>query len=171
MLLSILLAVGLAAQAPAPPDPFAPLGFLEGTWKGDAHGEPGQGASNRTYEFVMKGRFLSVKNRSEYAPPAGRQHGEVHDDWGVFSYDKREKVLVLRQFHVEGFVNEYHLTASGPGFLEFTTVRIENLPPGWRAREVYRRAGPDEFVETFSIAEPGKEFAQYVETRFRRAAR
>ncbi len=28
----------------------------------------------------------------------------------MFSYDRMTKRIVLRQFHVEGFVNEYHLS-------------------------------------------------------------
>jgi hypothetical protein len=51
----------------------------------------------------------------------------------------------------------------------FTTEAIENIPPGFRARETYRIVGPDEFVERFEIAEPGKEFELYSEARFRRS--
>jgi len=47
--------------------------------------------------------------------------------------------------------------------LEFTTVRIENIAPGWRAKEAYRIVSADEFVETFSLSPPGKEFAVYSE--------
>jgi hypothetical protein len=40
-------------------------------------------------------------------------------------------------------------------------MAIENIPPGWRARETYRFSGPDEFIELFELAEPGKEFTPY----------
>jgi len=88
----------------------------------------------------------------------------------MFSYDRSLKKLVLRQFHGEGFVNEYTLEAicDDGRELEFVTIRIENIPPGWRAREVYRVISPDEVVETFSLAGPGKDFAVYSETRLRR---
>ena len=74
---------------------------------------------------------------------------------------------MLRQFHVEGFVNEYTLdSVSADGkLLEFTTVRIENVAPGWRAKEFFRVLSPDEFVETFSLAAPGKPFEVYSETK------
>lgn len=161
--------MGLAAQVPALADPFAPLRFLAGSWKGDAQVEPGHGISTRTCQFEMKGRFFFVKNRSVWEIGKGKTEAEVHEDRGLFSYDRNGKVLVLRQFHLEDFVNEYHLTGSGPDFREFTTVRIENRPPGWLAREVYEIASIDEFVETFYLPEPGKEFEQYAQTRFRRA--
>jgi hypothetical protein len=52
--------------------------------------------------------------------------------------------------------------------LEFVTVRIENIPPGWRAKEVYRIVSPDEWVETFSLAAPGKDFELYSEAHLKR---
>ncbi len=45
---------------------------------------------------------------------------------------------------------------------------MENFMPGWRGRETYRFLNDDEFVETFALAGPGKEFATYSETHFRR---
>jgi hypothetical protein len=51
----------------------------------------------------------------------------------------------------------------------FTSEGIENIPSGWRARETYRLVSDDEFVEVFELAEPGKEFAVYSETRLKRS--
>lgn len=58
----------------------------------------------------------------------------------MYSYDRALKKIVLRQFHNEGFVNEYTLESVAPDgkALEFTTVRIENIAPGWRAKESWR---------------------------------
>ena len=86
------------------------------------------------------------------------------------SYDKAAKKLVLRQFHVEGFVNHYVLdSVSGDGrTIIFVTAAIENIAPGFRGRETYRFVSEDEFFETFALAEPGKDFATYSETHFRR---
>lgn len=33
--------------------------------------------------------------------------GEIHEHLSFISYDKARKLLVLRQFHVEGFVNQF----------------------------------------------------------------
>ena len=52
--------------------------------------------------------------------------------------------------------------------MEFVTVRIENLPPGWRAEEAYRVASADEVIETFYLAAPGKDFEVYSETDLKR---
>ena len=95
---------------------------------------------------------------------------EVHEDYGMFSYDRALKKPELRQYHVEGFVNEYTLdSASEDGKpLEFITVRIENIAAGWRAKESYRVVPANEVVETFSPAGPGKEFEVYSQTHWKR---
>jgi hypothetical protein len=43
----------------------------------------------------------------------------------------------------------------------FTSEAIENIPPARRAREAWRVAGENEFVEVFELAEPGKDFAGF----------
>ena len=157
-----------AARAQA--DPWASLRFFEGKWEGKAAGEPGKGISTREYRFDLKDRFLSIRNKSVWEPKATGQEPEMHEDFGLFSYDQAQKKFMLRQFHGEGFVNEYRLDAvSTDGkLLEFVTIRIENIPAGWRAKEVYRVVSSDEFVETFSLAAPGKDFEVYSETHLKR---
>ena len=120
-------------------------------------------ATLRRAAVDLRGKVIVGRNRSVYEK-------ETHEDFGVFSYDRQAKAFMLRQFHVEGFVNEYKLvrrSEDGREF-EFLTERIENIPAGYRAREAYRLLGPDEFVETFSLAEPGKDFEVYSQTRFHR---
>ena len=53
----------------------------------------------------------------------------------------------------------------------FVNTAIENIAPGWRARETYRILSDNEFVETFALAEPNQDFNTYSETHFRRASR
>jgi len=160
----------VAANSVAQSDPWAPLRFLEGKWEGKATGEPGKGVSSREYQFELKGRFLSARNRSVYQPKSPGDKPEVHEDFGMYSYDRTLKKFVMRQFHVEGFVNEYTLDSVGEDgkSLEFTTVRIENIAAGWKAKESLRILSPDEFVETFSLAAPGKDFELYAETHLKR---
>jgi hypothetical protein len=94
----------------------------------------------------------------------------VHEDWGLFSYDRSRKKFVLRQFHVEGFVNQYvldSLAADGKTLI-LVTESIENIPVGWRAKETYKILNDDEFVEIFELAEPGKGFEVYSENHLKR---
>lgn len=151
-------------------DPWQPVRPLLGSWEGDVQGEPGAGKSERVYRLTLNDRFIQVNGKSTYPPQEKNPKGEVHEDVGFISYDKAARKLVLRQFHVEGFVNHYVLDSiSEDGrTIVFVTAAIENIPAGWRGRETYRIVSDDELVETFALAEPGKEFATYSETRFRR---
>ena len=169
LLLILSLSPLIFAQSAQQSDLWEPLKYFVGSWEGTGKGQPGDGKIEREYQFVLNGKFLQAKNKSTYPPQEKNPKGEVHEDWGLFSYDRGRKQFVLRQFHVEGFVNQYKqdLAASNK-MLIFVTESIENIPPGWRAKESYRILNNDEFVEVFELAAPGKEFEVYTENRFKR---
>lgn len=157
------------AQQSTVTDPFEPIAFMIGRWEGTSEGQPGKATVRREYARVLKGRFVRVRNRSEYPVQDKNPKGEIHEDEGFFSFDRARKRLVLRQFHVEGFVNQYvQDTESSPQKFAFTTESIENIPAGWRARETYVVHGPDEFEEVFELAEAGKPFELYSRARLKR---
>jgi hypothetical protein len=159
----------LAQQQSAKPGSFQLLRFMVGRWSGVQSGEPGTGKSERTYEFVLDGKFLQVRNESTYPPQEKNKAGEVHHDMGMIGYDRARKKLVFRQFHTEGFVNTYVQQESGdPKKLVFETEAIEDIPAGFRARETYTIMSNDEFMERFEVAEPGKDFGLYSEAHFKR---
>jgi hypothetical protein len=158
------------AQSPASTDRLAPLATLIGRWTGTTEGQPGKGTVERNCERVLGSRFLQIRNRSAYPPQEKNIKGEVHEDIGFFSFDSARQRLVLRQFHVEGFVNQFVLEPTATADrLVFTTEAIENIPAGWRARETYVLTGSDAFEEIFELAEPGKEFVVYSRSRLTRA--
>ena len=146
------------------------MNFLVGHWRGASQGEPGQGKGQRDYEFVLRGKFLQLKNKTIYPPQEKNPKGEVHEDLGFYSFDNKRKKLVFRQFHKEGFVNEYvEQEGSADGkTLILVSERIENIPDGWRARETYKFVNQDEYAEVFELAEPQKEFAMYSESHWKR---
>jgi hypothetical protein len=118
---------------------------------------------------VLSDRFLQVNNTSTYPPQEKNKNGEVHHDIGMIGYDRSRKRFVFRQFHQEGFVNTYVQEESGDAKkLVFTSEGIENIAPGWRARETYLVLSNDEFIERFELAEPGKDFSLYSEAHLRR---
>jgi hypothetical protein len=68
-------------------------------------------------------------------------------------------------------VNQYSMLTTvktGAGLL-FESEGFKNLPAGWKAREKYAVVSDNEFVETFELAPPGKDFDIYSQTRFKRA--
>jgi hypothetical protein len=158
---------GFADQSP-PADRFADVAFLVGQWEGTSEGQPGTGTVRRVYERVFNGRFIRFQNTSTYPPQPKNPKGEVHQDAGFISFDNARKRLVLRQFHIEGFVNQY---VQEPDRLVFVSEAIENIPAGFRARETYVVLGPDAFEEIFELAEPGKEWEIYSRTRFTRVGK
>lgn len=161
-----VIAVSLAAQTK--PDAWEPLRFFVGAWEGTGEGKPGKSKTEREYRFVLNNKFLEVRNRSVYDPQPKNPKGEVHDDWGMISFDRGRKQFVLRQFHVEGFVNQFVMTSTDDKTIVFTSESIENIPAGWRARETYKLLSADEFIEIFELAEPGKDFETYSVNRYRR---
>jgi spore cortex formation protein SpoVR/YcgB (stage V sporulation) len=151
-------------------NPWHLFEFLVGAWKGTGGGEPGIGEYERTYQFIFNYKFLEVKNKSTYPPTEQSPQGEVHQDIGYISYDKARRTFVMRQFHVEGFVNQYILESISEDerVFVFTSEAIENIPTGWRARETYQVASDKEFTETFELAAPGKEFEVYTRITLRK---
>ncbi|APV49589.1 hypothetical protein BWI17_07795 [Betaproteobacteria bacterium GR16-43] len=151
-------------------DPWASVRFLEGAWQGTTTGQAGEGTVTRSYEFVLGGRYLHERNVSTYPPQEKNKKGERHEHWSFISHDRARKVLVLRQFHVEGFVNQYVLAAPIPAStkLVFESESFENFSSKWRARETYEIVSPDEFTETFELAPPEKEFSVYGKNHFKR---
>ena len=166
----LLTTISLTGQTNTRPDVWEPLKYFAGKWEGAGNGKPGTSKVQRGYEFVLNGKFLQVQNQSEYAPQPKNPKGESHEDWGLISYDKARKQFVFRQFHGEGFVNQYVTTeiSSDGKTIVFTSESIENIPAGWRARETYKIVSADEFIEVFELAEPGKDFEVYTENRLRR---
>jgi hypothetical protein len=171
LVLTIMLstAIDVGSEQATGADPLQALAFLIGRWDGTSEGQPGTAKVQREYARVLNSRFIRVHNTSVYAPQDKNPKGEVHEDLGVFSFDKSRQRAVLRQFHVEGFVNQYVADLNTQsGRIEFTSEAIENITPGWRARETYVVLGPDEFEEVFELAEPGKPFELYSRARLKR---
>lgn len=157
------------AQSAAPADTLAPVARLVGRWTGTSEGQPGKGQVERQYERVLGSKFIQVRNRSTYPPQEKNPKGETHEDIGFFSFDRARKLMVFRQFHVEGFVNQYGLEPSSTvDRVVFISESIENIPAGFRARETYVFSGSDQFEEIFQIAEPGKDFEVYSRSRLTR---
>lgn len=147
-----------------------PMKFFVGEWQGKGEGEPGKGNYERSYHFVLGDKFIEIKNKTTYPPTDKNTKGEVHEDIGYISYNKGRKKFVMRQFHIESFVNTFVLDSISldKKTFVFVTEQIENIPPGWRARETYQIISDNEFTETFELAEPDKDFSIYTQATFKR---
>jgi hypothetical protein len=159
----ILFPLVLSGQTSKQDSIWRPFKFFIGNWEGNGKSGSGEGKYERSYQFIFNKRFIEVKNKSTYAPQEKNLKGEVHEDLGYISYDKIRKTFVLRQFHIEGFVNQYKLDSISPDkrTIIFLSENIENIPSGWKAKESYSLVNENEFIETFELAEPNSVFEVY----------
>ncbi len=147
-------------------DRWEPLRALVGIWEGTSEGQPGKGTVKFVVEEILNHRYLKVTGRADYKNDKG---GEHHEDFGFVSFDRGRSTFVFRQFHSEGFVNQYHLSSDpkADGKIELTSESCENAPPGWKARETYKVSG-DTLEHTFELAAPGKPFDRYTSATLKR---
>ncbi len=162
LILVMILPVLLAAQAEKKQDVWEPMKFLVGEWEGKGEGKSGISTVSHDFEFIMKGKYLHMRTKATFEPQEKNPKGEVHEDWGFFSYDGSRKKNMFRQFHVEGFITQYVLEdISEEGKLVFATEQIENAPPGLKARLTFRRLNSDGLEVNFELSFPGREFDCY----------
>lgn len=144
-------------------DIWSPFRFFLGQWKGHGEGMSGVSEGQMEFGFILQGQYLHVTNKSVFAPQEKNPEGEIHEDWGLFSYDRNRNTFVLRQFHVEGFVNQYILESLSEDekTFVFSSEKIENGPQGLEAKLVYEILSEDEFKLSFFLAMPEREMTCY----------
>lgn len=170
-LLIVLMAVPAVAFSQISHDSlWAPMRYFIGSWNGEGSGQLGTGKFERNYQWALNGNFIQVRNKAAYPPQEKSPQGEIHEDLGFISYNQLAKRFTLRQLHVEGTVIEYNLESISPDRKRFVFVsfEIENIPVGWRVREVYQIVSDDEYIETFEMAAPGKDFTVYSKATMKR---
>ncbi len=140
LILALLLWSPIQAQSTQQSDAWEPLKYFVGSWEGVAKGQPGNGKVGREYQFVLNGKYLQAKNKSTYPPQEKNPKGEVHEDWGLFSYDRGRKQFILRQFQVEGFVRASSISTRWTG--RRATIRRSSSSP--RASRTFPPAGAQE---------------------------
>ena len=135
---------------------------LIGTWQGTGSGfSSSTSVVHSEFNWVMNKRFIEVKNHSEFKPTPQQPKGEIHDDWGIISFDSARKKIIFRQFHSEGFVNQYILndSLSNEKTFVFESEAIENFVPGGKARFTINIKRSTEIETLFDVGFPGKEMA------------
>jgi hypothetical protein len=112
------------------------------------------------YTFVLGVNFLGMDTRSVFKPQEENPKGEVHEDFGIFSYDGGREKFVLRGFCVEGFVNRYVGEVSEDGMtLTFETEAVEKAPTGTRAKLVFLRKSERKLEQSFYVSLPGRDWS------------
>jgi hypothetical protein len=171
LLLIGLLAAPLLGFSQIPHDSlWAPMRYFIGSWVGEGEGQMGKGKYERSYQWALNGNFIQIRNKAAYLPQEKSPQGEIHEDIGYISFNATENRFMLRQFHVEGYINEYKMEKldGAEQLYVFNSFEIENIPAGWRARETYEIVNQDEYIEIFELAPPGKDFQVYSKATMKR---
>ncbi len=158
------------AQQEERPEVWQRLEYFVGSWKGHETGRAGMGQGERTYRFVLGGKFLFSQNTSRFEPQEKNPEGEVHEDWVLFSYDSKNRRVMAREFFIETYVIRYALdpVASSRDRLVFLSQEIENGPQ-LRARLTYQIKNNNEFEEIFEVASGEKDFEVFIRNFWTRA--
>ena len=161
-LLLLMIPFAGSAQLSKKDSLWLPFKDFIGEWKGAGDGVDGKATYERSYKLVLNKNYIEVRNKSNYEPNDKSPKGYLHEDVGYISYDKMRKTFIFRQFHIEGFINQYKLESISPDgkTLVFVSESIENIPAGWRAKETFTIANGS-LKEAFDLAEPGKEYEPY----------
>lgn len=169
-LIIVALPAVLFAQTGERQSEWAPLRYFVGTWEGTATSRTSIGTATREFRFVLDGAFLESAGKTVYEASTQLPDGQTREELGFFSYDRARKTIVLRQFHPEGYVNQYALDSVSVDTttLVFVSENIENIPPDWRAKVQYEIIDKNEFIELFKLAPPGEAFEVFWETHFTR---
>lgn len=158
----------LVAQSPsqAPTqaaDPFAPVRFLVGEWKGEGDGQPGQSSGAATYRFELEGKVMVRRNHASMPAANGRPASHHEDLMTLFTEGGQLKAIY---FDNEGHIIRYAVAATPDG-VTFTS----EAAPGPRFRLSYIRKSENLVNLRFEVAPPNKPeaFSTYIEAVTRKA--
>lgn len=162
----LLALIGFAfAQEKTPEDVWKPFRYFEGSWTGEETGKAGIGKGERTIEFIMDSKYLFYQNSSRFEPQEKNPKGEIHQDWAFISFDHNREKYILREFHSEGFVNQYILDSFSSDEKKYTFVseNVENAPADLKARITLTILNKYKFKEIFELAFSGDEYSIWLE--------
>jgi hypothetical protein len=145
-LLALLLAAPLCAQPAPKADPFAPVRFLVGEWRGEGDGQPGQAMGAASFRFELEGRALVRRSHADYPAANGRPAAHHEDLLTCFTEGGQLKALYLDN---EEHVIRY-LVTDVVGGVAFTSEPA----PGPRFRLTYLRKAEALVTVRFEIAPP-----------------
>lgn len=149
--LSVALSGGcsLVAQAPNPvADPFAPVRFLAGEWKGEGDGQPGQSSGAASFRFELEGKVLVRRSHADSAAANGRPASHHEDLMTLFTEGGQLKAIY---FDNEGHIIRYAVAANPDG-VTFTS----EAAPGPQFRLSYIRKSESLVNLRFEVAPPNK---------------
>lgn len=157
-----------------PSDPWSPLRFLVGEWRGGITGDQGTGKATKRFRFILSGQYFQEQSMADFPPQPLHPDGSVFSSASFLWHDRVRNTLRFRQihqFHQTQFNGTYVLSAaqSRPSRLVFESEQLDGAPANWKVREIFEVISPGEYVEIFEVAEGDKPFAVRSRIQFKRA--
>jgi hypothetical protein len=77
---------------------------------------------------------------------------------------------VFRQFHIEGFINQYVLDSflDDGKTIRWVSEKMENAPPSWKVELIYTIKDERTIEESFNLGMPDRDFECYNLNRLKR---
>ncbi len=147
---------------------FESINFIIGDWAGTGSGFGNNKSTiESSFQLSMNEKYIEVVNESRFDPTDKNPEGEHHIDKGFISFDKQRKLIVYRQFNIEGYINQYLLneSKSNDSLLIFETETIENFLPGGKARWIITKTSENQIKTTFDVSFPNKEYSCFGENK------
>lgn len=141
---------------------FQQLEFLIGEWNGTGSGFGNESSTVKSFfKQVMNGKYIEFRNESWFEPTTNNPDGEHHIDQGFISFDKGRNLIVIRQFNIEGYINQYMLSdsLSNDSILVFESESIENFVPGGKARWTIKKISENQIETIFDVAFPDSDYS------------
>jgi hypothetical protein len=170
--LALLLSASVFAQAPAPPDPLAPLDFLLGTWSAKTDTASGSAGAHSTGAYTfhrdLNGHALVRSSSSDNCKGPAAFDCNHHDQLTIFADPNalaahRSSLLAL-YLDSEGHVIYYTISTPAPHTAIFNSQSATSQP---KFRLIYHleRDGPHAIMSgKFQMAAPGSDdFHSYLE--------
>jgi len=141
---------------------FYQFDFLIGNWVGSGVDiDKNKSEISASYSYTTGNTYIEVNHHSEIEKKNKKFKNEVHDDWGMISYDKQRGVYIYRQFNIEGYYNQFILidSLSNENTIVFESEQTENFLAEGKFRLIVKKINNFE-IETFlDLVSSGKEIS------------
>lgn len=118
-----------------------------GEWNGTGSGFGNESSTVETFfKSVMNDRYIEFKNESWFEPTSNTPERDL---------------IFIRQFQVEGYINQYILadSLSNDTMLVFESESIENFVPGGKARWTIKKISDNQIETIFDVAFPNSDYS------------
>jgi hypothetical protein len=137
---------------------WAKLNYLNGNWKGEGSGKPGEGTGYFSFKLDLDKKIMIRNSHSEY-PATKDKPLIVHNDLMILYVNNAGNPDRAIYFDNEGHVINYSISFPNDSDIVFTSDKISNMPV---FRLTYSKINNNTLNITFEMSQDGKNYVTYV---------